>query len=445
MNRKELIYIALASSCLAVIGCQSERAGTDPVKSGSLETDVVWAVNVGGPAYEGIDGTHYEAEASISGGTVGKMEVVKGSQDPFLYQSYRVGDIHVARPVANGVYDITFHFAEPENFERGDRVFDAFVEGRQLIDNLDVMLARDGKIESALTVATPDVEVADGELNIEFVAESNMPTLSALVVRSKNRPESSWELVWNDEFDNEGGPNPDKWSIDLWPPKKVNDEDQAYTAREKNLRVVDGVLVIEAHKEDFEGGSYTSGRVHSSGKGDFLYGRFEVRAKLPAGRGTWPAIWMLPSDPFKYATTCGEGKDWQGSSNCDAWPNSGEIDIMEHVGYQMDHVHGTVHTQAYYWAKWEQRKGRILVDGVDEDFHLYALEWTPDRIDIFVDDSLYFTYVNEKNGWETWPFDQPFHVILNIAIGGMWGRSGGGIDDDIFPVRMEVDYVRVYR
>ncbi len=208
---------------------------------------------------------------------------------------------------------------------------------------------------------------------------------------------------------------------------------------------MDGVQVIEAKKEDFEGGSYTSGRVHSSGKGDFLYGRFEVRAKLPAGMGTWPAIWMLPSDPFKYATTCGEGKDWQGSSNCDAWPNSGEIDIMEHVGYQMDHVHGTVHTQAYYWAKWEQRKGRILVDGVDEDFHLYALEWTPDRIDIFVDDSLYFTYVNEKNGWETWPFDQPFHVILNVAIGGMWGRSGGGIDDDIFPVRMEVDYVRVYR
>ncbi|MDH3409515.1 MAG: glycoside hydrolase family 16 protein, partial [Gammaproteobacteria bacterium] len=189
----------------------------------------------------------------------------------------------------------------------------------------------------------------------------------------------------------------------------------------------------------------TSGRVHSMGKGDFLYGRFEVRAKLPNGKGTWPAIWMLPSDPYKYATTCEAGEDWQGSPTCDAWPNSGEIDIMEHVGYQMGHVHGTVHNEAYYWAKWEQRKGRILIDGVDEDFHVYALEWTPERIDIFADGSRYFMYVNEGTGWNVWPYDQPFHLILNVAVGGMWGRSGGGIDDTIFPQRMLVDYARVYR
>ena len=161
--------------------------------------------------------------------------------------------------------------------------------------------------------------------------------------------------------------------------------------------------------------------------------------------GTWPAIWMLPSDPFRYATTCEAGTDWQGSSDCNAWPNSGEIDIMEHVGYQMGHIHGTVHNEAYYWAKWEQRKGRILIDDVDQEFHIYALEWTPERIDIFVDDSHYFTYTNENTGWQVWPYDQPFHVIMNIAVGGMWGRSGGGIDDEIFPQRMEIDYVRVYK
>ena len=151
--------------------------------------------------------------------------------------------------------------------------------------------------------------------------------------------DDSWRLAWSDEFDNDGAPDADKWSIDVWPAKKVNDEDQAYTPREKNLRVRDGMLIIEAHKEDYEGASYTSGRVHTQGNGDFLYGRIEVRAKLPQGIGVWPAIWMLPSDPFNYATTCEEGEDWQGSETCDAWPNSGEIDIMENVGYDVNRIH----------------------------------------------------------------------------------------------------------
>jgi beta-glucanase (GH16 family) len=170
-----------------------------------------------------------------------------------------------------------------------------------------------------------------------------------------------------------------------------------------------------------------------------------VRAKLPRGQGTWAAIWMLPSDPYRYSTTCEPGEDWQGSDTCDAWPNSGEIDIMEHVGYQMGHVHGTVHNEAYYWVKWEQRKGRILIDDVADAFHVYALEWTPERIDIFVDDSHYFTYVNDGTGWNAWPYDHPYNLILNVAVGGAWGRTGGPIDDSIFPQRMLVDYVRVYQ
>lgn len=438
---KGFLSVALLIAVVAGSGCESDSTGLT-VAPGD---DLVWAVNVGGPAYEGIDGTRYEAEGSIQGGTVGQMETVKGSQDPVLYQSYRVGDIEVAHPIEDGVYDLTFHFAEPEQFERGERVFDALVEGRKAIDGLDVMLARDGKVESALTVAVPNIEVSDGELNIEFVAKTSVPILSALVVRSKNRPEAAWELVWSDEFDGDGAPDPDKWSANVWPPRYVNDEDQAYTGREENLRIENGMLVVEAHKEDYEGAAYTSGRVHSSGKGDFLHGRFEARAKLPSGQGTWPAIWMLPSKPFTYATTCADDEHWQSSDDCDAWPNSGEIDIMEHVGFQMNHVHGTVHTKAYYWVKWEQRKGRILIDDVADAFHVYALEWSPEKIDVFVDDSLYFTYVNENKGWEEWPFDQPFHLILNIAVGGVWGRSGGPIDDSIFPQQMLIDYVRVYQ
>ncbi len=407
------------------------------------DTDVAWAINVGGPGYDGIDGTRYEAEASVTGGTPGRMKSVKGSQDPFLYATYRVGDIRVDHPIANGTYDITFHFAEPEGLGPRERLFDTFAEGRQVIDDLDVMMFRDGKVESALTFTVPNVVVADGELNIAFEASASEPVLSALVVRDKNRPKPRWELVWRDEFDGDELDNA-KWNIDVWPQRKVNDEDQAYTARAKNLRIEDGLLVIEAHNEDYEGAKYTSGRVHSAGKGDFLYGRFEVRAKLPRGQGTWPALWMLPSDPFAYATTCDEG-DWQGNPDCDAWPNSGEIDIMEHVGYQMNHVHGTVHTRAYYWLVWEQRKGRILLDQVADAFHVYSVEWMPERIDVFVDDTLYFSYMNEHEGWKEWPFDKPFHMILNIAVGGAWGRAGGPIDDTIFPQRILVDYVRVYQ
>ena len=403
----------------------------------------VWAINVGGGGYQSSDAIAYSAEESVNGGTFGTMDEVKGSQDPELYKTYRSGDVRVDHPIADGTYELTFHFAEPDDVQGGERVFSAFAEGSKVIEDLDVMAFRDGKIISALTVTTPGVVIEDGELNIYFEASAGEPVLSALVVRPHGQRPSGWQLVWQDEFDNDGAPDPMNWNIELWEPRKVNDEDQAYTDREKNVRVEDGNLVIEAHRENLGDAKYTSARIQSSGKADFLYGRFEVRAKLPEGQGTWPAIWMLPSSPFTYATTCTEG-EWQGNEECDAWPNSGEIDIMEHVGYQMNHVHGTVHNRAYYWRNWEQRKGRILLDDVANNFHVYALEWSPDRIDAFVDDVLYFTYVNEGKSWREWPFDHPYHLILNIAVGGYWGRAGGPIDDSIFPQRMLVDYVRVY-
>ena len=403
-----------------------------------------WAVNVGGPAYTGVDGVSYVAESHVSGGETGTIERVKGSQDEPLYHSYRSGDIKLDKPVANGTYDVILHFAEPDEIAGRERLFDVIVNGEKRVESLDIISARDGKIRSALTVAVPNVAVSDGRLQIEFNAILNEPVLSAVVVRAKPAASDDWKLVWQDEFDYEGAPDSSKWNIEEWPARKVNDEDQTYTSRSKNVRVENGNLVIEAHKEDFNNANYTSARIQSQGKGDFLYGRIEARAKLPQGQGTWPAIWMLPSDPFTYATTCSEGHDWQGAADCDAWPNSGEIDILEHVGYEMGHVHGTVHTKAYYWAVWEQRKGRILFDDVDEAYHDYVLEWTPERIDMYVNDSLYFTYVNEGTGWEAWPFDKPFHVIINLAVGGMWGRAGGPIDESIFPQRLLVDYIRVY-
>ncbi len=434
MNRKRT-RICLPAVCLSLA-----IVATAPVSA----AEVVRAVNVGGPAYESTDGVTYAAEIHVTGGKVRRLATLKGSQDPALYETYREGDVRAAIPLPDGQYDVTLHFAEPDEVGGGERVFDTLIEERRVIVDLDIMASRDGKIRSALTVTVPDIEVRDGELSLHFDASIGQPVLSALVVRRPHVPANSWELVWADDFDGDAL-DESKWSHDIWPARKVNDEDQAYTDRPTNIRVGDGLLTIEAHREDYGDARYTSARIHSAGKGDFLYGRFEVSAKLPRGKGTWAAAWMLPSDPFRYATRCEAGDEWQGSPTCDAWPNSGEIDILEHVGYQMGHVHGTVHNQAYYWITWEQRKGRILVDDVDTTFRSYALEWTPERIDMFVDDTLYFSYVNEQEGWRAWPYDHPFHMILNLAVGGMWGRAGGGIDDSVFPQRLLVDYVRVYR
>lgn len=401
-----------------------------------------WSVNMGGATYQAQDGTVFQADNGAWGGTPGKIEAIKGTGEPTVFQTYRQGAAAISQAVALGLYDVTLFFAEPEEFTAGSRVFDVYIESKLAVDDLDVMVARDGRSHSALTVTIPRVKVTDGKLDIVFKASKGEAILSALsVVPHENGV--AGKLIWSDEFDGTAL-DLDKWNIDEWDARVVNDEDQAYTAKTRNLRVHDGHLVLEAHKEDYRNANYTSGRIHSKGKGDFLYGRIEVRAKLPSGQGTWPAIWMLPSDPFKYATLCQKGEKWQGNPNCDAWPNSGEIDIMEHVGYEMNHVHGTVHTKAYYWVNAEQRKGRILLDDVAQNFHVYALEWTPDSILMFVDDTHYFTYPRETADWQAWPFDQPFHLIMNLAVGGMWGRAGGPIDDSIFPQQLTVDYVRVY-
>lgn len=234
-------------------------------------------------------------------------------------------------------------------------------------------------------------------------------------------------LVWEEDFDYTGLPHDKDWSYEVGGHGWGNSELQYYTEADKdNVYVKDGKLVITARKEKYEGKDYTSTRLISKGKRDFLYGRIEVTAKLPSGVGTWPAIWMMPTDS-KY----GE------------WPKSGEIDIMEHVGYEEGLVHGTVHSEKYYWVKSNQKGNQIEVPDATKEFHTYSLEWTPNIIKMYKDDILYFIYENEKEGKESWPFDQKFFLILNIAVGGAWGGQQG-IDDTIFPQNLEIDKIRVY-
>lgn len=249
------------------------------------------------------------------------------------------------------------------------------------------------------------------------------------------------KLVWSDEFDKAGLPDSSKWTYEEGFIR--NQEAQYYTrARKENVRVEDGKLIIEARKEQyknpaFQQGStrwnqsranaeYTSGSITTEGKATWKFGRIEVKAKLPTGRGTWPAIWMLGMNRKEVG-----------------WPKCGEIDIMENVGYDPDVIHANIHTAAYNHVKKTNKGNRFTVVKPFNSFHVYAVEWTPERMDFFVDDAKYFSFANEKTGVDAWPFDQPFYLILNVAIGGGWGGSKG-LDESIFPQRMEVDYVRVY-
>ena len=282
-------------------------AGLSGCSSGEQHAEFPWAVNVGGPAYTGVDGVHYVAEEFVSGGDVGQIEGVKGSQDEPLYLTYRIGDVRVDKPMANGLYDVILHFAEPDEIEAKERLFDVFINTEKRVARLDVMVSRDGKIRSGLTVAVPNVRVSDGRLQIEFSAISGEPILSAVVVRDKPEASDRWSLVWQDEFDYEGPPDATKWNVENWPARVVNDEDQAYTSRPKNVRVEDGYLVIEAHKEDYDNAKYTSARIQSQGKGDFLYGRIEARARLPRGMGTWRRLAELRRDRHPRARRLRDG------------------------------------------------------------------------------------------------------------------------------------------
>lgn len=239
-------------------------------------------------------------------------------------------------------------------------------------------------------------------------------------------------LIWSDEFEQPGLPDSTKWGYDYgtgcpnicgW----GNNELEFYTARRlENARVAGGMLIIEAHREDWEGKAYTSARLVSKGKGDWKYGRFEARIKCPKGLGTWAAFWMLPTD-WAYG----------------GWPNSGEIDIMEHVGYVPDTVYATAHTSAFTNMKGTENTRAFYLPDTESTFHVYAVEWRANRMDFFVDDVRFNTFVNLHKTSAEWPYDQRFHLLLNLAVGGNWGGKKG-VAEDIWPRKMEVDYVRVY-
>lgn len=245
-----------------------------------------------------------------------------------------------------------------------------------------------------------------------------------------------YSLVWQDEFSDAPDANgklplPSKeWWFETGNNGWGNNEPQNYVDRvlgtDTVAKIQNGLLIITAIKLEtpYEGSEIISARMNT--EKSWKYGYFEMRAKVAGGRGTWAAFWMMPK-------------------NGPSWPLDGEIDIMEYVGYMPNVTHAAVHTQAYNHTIESQRTGTKTIPNAESDFHVYGMEWTEDKIVTYVDGEPYFTFENDKTGnKETWPFNEPFYLKLNLAIGGNWGGQQG-IDPNIFPSRYEIDYVRVYQ
>jgi beta-glucanase (GH16 family) len=226
------------------------------------------------------------------------------------------------------------------------------------------------------------------------------------------------KLIWSDEFNTDGAPDATKWTFQIWDPGYVNNELQSYTNRSENTIVEGGVLKIKAIREKYGKGDFTSGRLESNGKFDFTYGTIIIRAKVPTGVGTWPAVWMLGSNIGSVG-----------------WPKCGEIDILESVGKNLDQNHSSLHSEGRSGATPDT--GIIKVPNSNTEFHIYKADWRASSIKFYVDDKLYYTFANNS----TFPFNKNFYLIVNFAMGGVWG---GPVDPSFTSSVFEVDYIRVY-
>lgn len=233
------------------------------------------------------------------------------------------------------------------------------------------------------------------------------------------------ELVWQDEFDQEGTPDPNNWGYNIGNGENGwgNNESQYYTDRLENAKVENGVLKITAKREDYEGFGFTSARLLTANKFDFTYGRIDVRAKLAGGGGTWPAIWMLGS-----------------SIGMVGWPACGEIDIMEYTGNNPGKVQSALHTSSSFGNTVNHKS--VPISNETTEFHTYSIIWTEESIVFLLDDEAYYTYDPTPKNNKNWPFTKEQFIILNIAIGG---NLGGEIDPNFQSSTMEIDYVRVYQ
>lgn len=247
-------------------------------------------------------------------------------------------------------------------------------------------------------------------------------SLMASACANTSRP---GKLIWADEFNYSGRLDTTKWNYELgngcptlcgW----GNNEEEIYTQQTENINVDNGLLKIKAVKLNNQ---WTSARITTQKKVNFTYGWIEFRAKLPEGKGTWPALWLM-----------GEAKASKG------WPDCGEIDIMEHVGRRPGIVQSALHTPSSFGET--VNVDSTVIKSFHSDFHIYQAHWTPEKIEFLIDDQVYYTYQPTERNKKTWPFDAPFYVLINLAMGG---GLGGPIDPALTKAEFEIDYVRIYQ
>jgi beta-glucanase (GH16 family) len=335
-------------------------------------------------------------------------------------------------------FAVTLYDAQFTNVGRRDL---SLAPGRKIAWFIDEFFQGDAELvgkaqemrgSATVTASAPLAAVTLRMLVPEQGFPAGVPALTAFPVVGGAASKSQWRLVWSDEFDGEAI-DPAKWEHQTGGGGWGNNESQFYTNRTENSTTAGGKLIITAREESYGGRMYTSARLRTKNKGDWKFGRIEVRAKLPRGKGIWPAIWMMPTDDV-YGT----------------WAASGEIDIMEFLGHELNKVYGTLHYGGEWPNNMSSGKSFTLATGnFADEFRVFAIEWQLGEIRWYVDDELYQT----QTSWHSnraknpapfpAPFDQRFHLIMNVAVGGNWPGYPDATTQ--FPQSMEVDYVRVYQ
>ena len=276
--------------------------------------------------------------------------------------------------------------------------------------------------------ANPVAETRTGAVTImSGTARKTVTVTQAAAEKAAYEAPDGYQLVWHDEFDEGTELNAADWTHEVQKDHWVNNELQNYvnhtTPKGRYVTEISGGhLQIHCFKED---GKIYSGRVYAKVKEGWTYGYIEASIKLPKGKGTWPAFWMMPVN-FK------------------SWPADGEIDIMEEVGYHPDYVSSSLHANAHVHSNGTQVTHEMYCKGAEGEFHTYSIEWTAQNITTYVDGKKQLSYDNRGLGRDDWPYNDPFYIIFNLAWGGDWGGSQG-VDENALPVTMEVDYVRVFQ
>lgn len=415
MKTFSIIYLALFS--FVIVSCSSEELSREEVYK---EVSVL-----------------IEAESfnNASSKNIDKSELVKLTSNEWL--TYEVMVPETGRYKVEVLYSSSVNgsiWVEDYYKNTDERTYD--ITGKMLYpgtsDDDFQLISKNG---APLKAGNHDfkIHVLDTHINLDWIKLT-------LLKEHKDTPEvleqkmdgEEWELVWADEFEGTGLPDSTKWAYNIGNWGWGNNEPQYYTEfRTENARQEDGNLIIEARKNDM-GEPWTSARLTTQGVVSFLYGKVEFRAKVPVGRGTWSAGWLL-------------GDSYEDELS---WPYCGEIDVLECVGYEIDNEtgdglnHATCHTRAYYFKQENQIGSEKAIKSMNSEFHTYAIEWYPDVIYGLVDGERYYTYDKNSNELE-WPFFNPQNIIINLAVGGGWGGAKG-IDESWDSHKFILDYVRVY-